>query len=167
MTKTAQMKKSLACLTLTLFAGSASVANAGWQNYMPSSGAPYVGGTSSFDWSNWSFADGVLTNNATTSRTWTLPMMLDDDFIGNNEGVYGVMKVPSAGQGTTTAQIAANNLNGVRVWSGTVISPTCGGAGTYCDTNIGPFPQTAAGMTVYVNYVVGKGNSIARTAVHQ
>ena len=160
------MKKSFASLALTLLIGSASFANASYRNYQPSSGAPYVGGASSFDWSNWSYVDGVLTNNAGSNRTWTVPMTVDNAVSGSAHNAYGVMKVANAGQGTNTGQAVANNLNGIRTYSGSVISPTCGGAGTYCDTFLGSVTYPNEG-TVYVNYVVGNGNSIARTQIDQ
>ena len=146
-------------------------ANASFRNYQPNTGTPFVSGNSSFDWSNWSYADGRLTNNAGSNRTWTVSMTVDNAVANTSRAVFAEMKVTSPGQGNTTGQAIANDKTGLRTFSGQVLPPlqsnVCGGAGVFCDTHLGFIPQPFEG-TIYVNFVIGSsGGQIARVQVDQ
>lgn len=142
-------------------------AQASFRNYQPTAGAPWVAGGSSFDWTNWSYSDGVLTNNAGSNRTWTVPFTVDNAMSGVAVSTFAEMKVATAGQGITTGQAVVLDSNGVRTFSGSVIAPSCGGGGTFCDTSLSSVTYPFEG-TVYINFVVGSsGGQFARSQINQ
>jgi|SRR4051812_3808228 hypothetical protein len=139
------------------------IAGASLRNVPPAQfGAPFVGGASSFDYTNWSYADNVLNNGAGTDRTWTVSIQVDNADANVSESVYGV--IANSATGTTSGQVVTNYGGGGRLTS---LAPVSATTTTLTDRFLGSAVVPVDG-TFYVNYVVGRsGGKIARTQINQ
>lgn len=135
---------------------SAGVAMAVTSSISTVSGKPYVGGTSAFDWTNWSYSDAVVTNNAATNRTWTIQVPLYD------VGALTSHTVTTTSAGSTTSstctQLVANN-GGTLTTRYAATSSACTPA-MFAFANAQTVSVPANGL-LYVNAVVGaNGGSV-------
>jgi len=120
--------------------------------YSPTSGAPWVSGASSFDWTDWSYADNILANNASVNRTWTVPFWT---FQGINPVAISMSAVmANSGFGTTTGQLVTNFEAGGRFSS---LAPVAATSTVLTNYSLGT-GTTPLNGTAYANFVVGKLN---------
>jgi hypothetical protein len=134
-------------------------AQAATTTYMPTAGAPFTGGASSFDWANWSYVDNVLTNHAAVARTWTLPLQ---PVVAFAAGATATVASMCGGTGNTTAQAVTNFESGSRF----MVSARQVCFNPFGEVSMGLLTIPALG-TAYVNFVVGTNGVISTTRMTQ
>jgi len=65
---------------------------------MSISGKPWTSGASSFDWSSWSFADNILTNNNGSKRAWVVPLPWESNSTNTHVVTVYIANANGAGQ---------------------------------------------------------------------
>jgi len=154
---TRRMQLLLGCLGVLATSSSAMATDF---LYSPTQGKPWTSGLSSFDFTNWSFADNVLGNNAGSARTWTVPVTISGSAI-----VPITMSAVMANSiaGNTTGQIVTNFPTGARMTSGTVVTAN----NTSLTDKLLGSGTVPIGGTAYVNFVVASGGRLARIKLTQ
>jgi hypothetical protein len=163
------MKRSpmLVLATLVAATGAASAVPSydKWEiiSMSPVNGKPWVGSSSAFDWSNWSFSDSILKNNASGTRTWVVPLPTVVQFSSYQDDQYGVWsmtthidfaaRVRAGTNGDTCLQAVLNVPSGSR-YAVSGVSCTSSTSSTWLTTD---YIGSDIGMTAYLNFNVGGG----------
>ena len=147
------------CVTLAMMVSIAAAAS--WRNLPPTLGAPWQSGVTSQVDTNWNYADNVLTNGATTARTWTVPFTTDDAFANTTVSTRGVFADGIGAAGSSTAQVIVNRFDGTRLASGAVVQAP---STSLTSLALGNFVQPT-GATIYVNYVIGASGRVSASGI--